>query len=207
MIQAANTSNKWEEWLRKNLDNNPIVFISGGTDSTLALYLTCHYISKNNLDYAVQPCFIYNKIRNVGSLPLQRAKLILDYIKDRFNDVKIKDLYIYYYHSKQPGELKAKYYNKAANILNCKCKIYGGISKPNHFPQHGDDRNSKEYKEESLLGYYDKRDEYKFYIEFNLQEIFPFTMSCTTAKYPPCKKCWMCQEKKWGFGVFDGDNI
>lgn len=207
MIQVANTSNKWEEWLRKNLNNNPIVFLSGGTDSTLALYLTCYYISKNNLDCTIQPCFIYDRAGSVDSLFLPRAKLILNYVKDIFNDVNIKDLYVYY-HSKKHGELKDRYYSEAAHILNSTCEIYGGISKPDHFPfPPGEERCSKEYKENSLLGYYDKRDEYKFYLEFNLQEIFPFTLSCTTANYPPCKKCWPCKEKKWGFGVFDGDNI
>ena len=99
MIQVANTSNKWEEWLRKNLNNNPIVFLSGGTDSTLALYLTCYYISKKNLDCTIQPCFIYDRAGSVDSLFLPRAKLILNYVKDIFNDVNIKDLYVYY-HSK-----------------------------------------------------------------------------------------------------------
>lgn len=44
-----------------------------------------------------------------------------------------------------------------------------------------------------------------------MNELFPMTASCVGyAKHTnfwtePCKECWWCKEKKWAFGMYDGE--
>ena len=48
----------------------------------------------------------------------------------------------------------------------------------------------------------DKKNIAKLYEEFNLMEtLFPLTLSCTDSKtLDHCDACWWCEERKWGFG-------
>ena len=50
------------------------------------------------------------------------------------------------------------------------------------------------------------------YHRYNLMdELFPITASCvayakkTNHFSEPCKECWWCREKKWAFGMYDGN--
>ena len=44
-----------------------------------------------------------------------------------------------------------------------------------------------------------------------MDELFPITASCvayakkTNHFSEPCKECWWCREKKWAFGMYDGN--
>ena len=44
-----------------------------------------------------------------------------------------------------------------------------------------------------------------------MKELFPITASCvgyakeTDYFTKPCKVCWWCREKKWAFGMYDGE--
>lgn len=48
----------------------------------------------------------------------------------------------------------------------------------------------------------DKKTTAKLYEEFNLIEtLFPLTFSCISSKtLDHCDSCWWCEERKWGFG-------
>ena len=67
--------------------------------------------------------------------------------------------------------------------------------------------NLKDNRYRVPLNSIDKRFVADYYKQTSfLKRAFPLTISCIE-KIGPCKKCWWCREKKWAFGVHDGENV
>lgn len=92
---------KYIQWLHKNFFENGfrngMMYISGGTDSSLALYLLCEYVEQHNIkDVVLQPCYGYE----IKKAPHRRGTYksinkILDWHRQKFSVITIKDLYLY----------------------------------------------------------------------------------------------------------------
>lgn len=92
---------RYEKWLHKNffINNfrNGMIYISGGTDSALALYLLCEYVEKHNIDNVIlQPVYSWemkkSQKRRDGYKTINRQ---IEWIKQKFRKITILPLYLY----------------------------------------------------------------------------------------------------------------
>ena len=142
------------------------------------------------------------------------AKFVALYIRNIFTDLNIKDLYIYAF-KRELTETKKKYSDPVERMFEtekyCDEKFFinGQVKKPDFFPNPigGQQRYGELFEKKFLLSSYDKKWVAQKYIEKNLQDLFPHTVSCVKNVSSPCKKCWWCAEKYWAFKAFDGEPI
>lgn len=92
---------RYTQWLHKNFFENEfrngIMYISGGTDCALALYLLCEYVEQHNVkDVVLQPCYGWEiKLPDSRKDSYKRINKILDWHRERFSQITINELYIY----------------------------------------------------------------------------------------------------------------
>lgn len=195
-----------------NNKRNFSIYLSGGVDSALALYLFCQYVVDNNLTdrSSILPIHGFDTRRKQSYSP-KNAHLIVDYMKTLFPTVVIKDLYVFGF-KKHDNESKQKYLNPALEllVLENKCdnnaNIVGSTKKPEHFEKpSGTDtsRSGKDYEDHNMITSYDKKWVAKMYKEHDLGNLLPYTVSCVADTETPCKKCWWCKERYWAFGKYD----
>jgi len=193
----------------------PIVAVSGGTDSALALFLVCEYVLKNKLENEVQikPTHGFDNTRKVAYSPAA-ADRVIEYMRKRFPTVNIHKTHHFEYNNvtQNKHDYHRLEFNKLRKDFGWDQKIiYGGTKQPEHFdsPSKNDVRKGSEYEDPymDLLRPYDKKWVAKMYYEKELEDIFPYTVSCIADFKTPCKKCWWCKEKYWAFNAYDGENI
>lgn len=183
------------------------MWISGGADSALLLYLCVNYILDNNLHTKIIPIHGWDKRREYSYSP-KVAKNIIEKINELIPNDIIQPLQLCAYH-KLKGEEKSKYHKPFTELLRREDiidhKITGSTLQPNILPDIGRSsrRSTSEY---SPLGDLTKRDVAILYGEYNLLEsLYPLTVSCIDdLPSGPCKECWWCKEKFWAFGSYDG---
>ena len=185
----------------------PIFSISGGTDSALALYLTCEFIADNFLTEKViiKPTHGYDMYRKIANSKIA-ADAVIDHIKNLFPNINIESTHHFSYTKMHP-ENKSQYHNPQYEYLHSigfdKEVISGITSKPESFPSPAsDDLRSGEYSNPGIIRSYDKRWVALMYKEKNLDELLSKTVSCIADYLEPCKKCWWCKEKYWAFGKY-----
>ena len=191
--------------------NNVALYTSGGTDSTLLLYLLCKNIKE------VTAVHITDINRRYGIINFEE---ILELFKEEFPEVNIKTYYNKYdqnitgnknrFFRQVDIDLLKNYgidnivfgtTNNPPLDISCKHNLIEGRNKTReniilknkryHLPLNEVDKSFvAECYSQSLF----------------LKKVFPLTISCIE-KVGPCKKCWWCREKKWAFGVHDGETM
>lgn len=204
------------------------IWLSGGVDSSLLLYLLIKKIQDDKIPIMVQPVIVEKKDN------ISETKIILEKIIELLNCKTIlKDLLIYDISNWVDNDYHKTFYSKnIENVINGKYEyIYSGITKnpplaeqeqfkfsiiPELEKIRQDDikkiiifnaifyENGEVYETGEIRPFFHlhKKDIKKMYETNNLMDsIFPFTCSCVEmTKKGHCGHCWFCKERLWGFG-------
>lgn len=216
-----------EQSAKFNLPDGLIgISISGGLDSTTLLYAVCQYITDLNLDIEILPIHSVSKQLS-NSLAITQS--IVDDVMERYPNVKIRDMEVFYYDENEytkhtmHGIFYRQLYEKYQDMHMIIKALTALPSEDivNEWPVVAN-KNRIE-KKNSIHYWHDETDVYLFrpFALANKKLIARFfkylklpkrylneTWSCTF--YPeetktftePCKKCYHCWEKKWAFGQF-----
>lgn len=186
-------------------DKNIGVLFSGGTDSTLLLYQLSKTHPESKL-YLWSGSRLDDKQFNLKNINDILLKLKLNNI-GAHNIVTFKD--------REDGKQKrAKLHKQFVEMFNLDCMVNGFTLNPPEDLGEGRDekrdvvRSNK--SEQNGITYYmpfvglTKKDIAKQYEENGIRDsLFPLTVSCEAVEPPrPCKKCWWCKERYWGFGEY-----
>lgn len=190
---------------------NVALYTSGGADSTLLLYLLCTKLKE------VTAVHITDINRPYGIINFEE---ILWLFKEEFPEVNIKT-YFNSYDQKITGH-KSRFFRQVDTDLlknyGIDNIVYGTTKNPpldisrKYNLIEGRDfvreyRVLKDKRYHLPLNEVDKRFVAECYSQnLFLKKVFPLTISCIE-KVGPCKKCWWCREKKWAFGVHDGESV
>jgi len=217
IIQQYDIPENRYEKIVKNLG----IWVSGGADSSLLMYLLTRQIKQKNLPYKIHP---FSVRRGRPWNPFY-AQNVIDFINvtldagDIINDVKVYYPPIDDIHQREIKEFMdrdTEHFNN--DIIDV---MYSGITCN---PPHDEVSPNKETKrdrnserpliEKCSFRYfinpffkYDKKDLANIYAKLNLvHTLFPLTRSCEgndidTGYYTKhCGKCWWCEERMWAFG-------
>lgn len=170
------------------------IFVSGGFDSALLLYLCCKFGKDNEF-------FIFVIDRPNKSLYFN--KIVLDWINKKFNKnlmpilIGNKDAH----HSVQVKLAVLDSMKFPMDVL-----LLGDTSNPKELPPGPPRGNSTSAR--VLQPFYQFTKDYlvKLALEFDVSELLDITGTCGEGEIPGCGICWPCQEKKWallqnGFAV------
>lgn len=205
------------------------ISLSGGSDSALILFMLCEEISKGTIDVSIQP----KCVQDMPNLHLASQSIIEQYRK-MYPSVVIKDLvYLPEVNSEKLSDSKRNYYFLKLDTMYKLQNTFTFVGTTSQPPlsvlttsRYGFDRILKDrpvvgddgdysyepYNYQPFI-HVDKRFVADMYRKYNLMEtIYPLTKSCTNSDKiltenftKPCKKCWWCAEKKWAFGLYDGE--
>lgn len=203
------------ETFPKNI-NKVGIFLSGGADSALILYLLVKMADERNQDLKIYPITAYD-VSTPEADSEYAANMIIDCIRRMTETDRIYDAYIH--PIIQDDHHKYYYIKPALNYLRRKYGFYEyvfGTSQgmpDNERPIDkkgtisGDDiiKTSETY-DDVLLPWakVDKKFIAAQYDKFNLKELSDITNSCVTSSSEPCKECWWCKERYWAFNSYDG---
>ena len=191
-------------------------WVSGGIDSALCLFILAMYISTLKLyNFTIQPIHGYNTGDRVLKPSYQNANEIIDYIRNLYPDVVIKDSFTFAY-KLEKGDMKIKYhipnalYAREVGLIDQYVGAYTLNPPKDQMIAHDiyDDRDKRrddlKYSNTFLTRPFaalDKKWIRDQYIKYNLEDMLPLTASCISNNQTqgPCKTCWWCKEKYWAF--------
>lgn len=202
------------------------VSVSGGTDSSLLLYLIVKYLYETNSSAKITPWCYVDTSRPGND---KDVVSIINTITQLF-DYKIEDLIVDYFY-KPPGGDKAALtkpfwdtqassgkYDLYANALSSAPPLDVMQQNQNFYdafkkvgPENRLDRgNVLNYSKQHSLWVWqpfinlNKKDLAEIYEQEDLLDnLFPLTKSCVSRDQTPCYKCFWCYEKLWAFGMYD----
>lgn len=196
--------------------NNIGIYLSGGTDSALILYLLIKMADDRGQKLNIYPINGYDVTTPQCDSEIP-ARAVLNYIKNITGTTRIADLMVYpYIHLDKP---KYYYLKPVKQYLSLKKNV-------NHIifgtSQGMPDLERPVFHENSAVGeelihISETRNDImvpwakvnkKFiaaqYDKFNLKKLSNITGSCVMNGSSPCKECWWCKERYWAFGSYDG---
>ena len=200
------------------------VSLTGGTESSLLLYLLCKYFTEKEI-------VVYTGVQT-DMLAQQEwyARDVVQWIKEQFPNNKILDHKIFHY--KMEGRSKTTIQNEIeAKLLEDEVISFccngtnlnppmeemisnGMLDLPYNTRDPKRDQENNRNSDTFPFPYYykpfinlDKKWTYEMYVAEDLMNtLFPLTHSCTGLAHEtewgmrPCGKCFSCLEKKWAFG-------
>lgn len=199
------------------------IWISGGADSSLLLYLLCKQIKENHLDVHViaqtvrrprptNPMYAMDVVDVIESIldinidhrvyyPPLNYKGAEEYADGQFFRDKNRELF-------DSGEIQALYSGITMNPPQDVQKTFrDGISDQEHLRGEAVDNPLTTFEHQRLIidpfRSINKQQLAKIYEEERLLEsLFPVTRSCEhmTQWTGHCGECWWCDERKWAFG-------
>lgn len=197
-----------------NQYNSIGVWLSGGADSALGLYLLTLF----NENTVIQPIHGHNTRRADQGQTITSdivARNVVNKIRELLPDKSnlINDLYTFDYYKE--GGQKWPFHKPIQEMLIEQNIIEMALVFPTGIPTNEVIDETQHYVEPSRYNqqptertpFYaiDKKWIAKKYQEHNLLEsLFPLTVSCTGHGDQPCERCFWCKEKLWAFGVYDG---
>lgn len=210
-----------ENYVEKHVKNIGI-WVSGGADSSILLYLLSKKIKDENLDVMIHP-FSVRRGRPVNPI---YAENVIDFIVEKLNFENMNEIKIYYPDKNDEYQREIKEFRErdVENFNSNKIEImYSGItSNPpendstisKNKERSRDESSERLIEDKSSLAYYinpffkiNKKNIAEIYEKFDLlNDLFPITRSCEgdkkdTRNYTThCGKCWWCEERLWAFG-------
>lgn len=172
------------------------IFISGGFDSTILLYILCKIIANEGLDIAVK---VFTVPRYDDSTV--HADRVLVWIRSIFNSIEFVVEHIGdpdLHHSKQvlSGIQAVRVKLPELSILLADTSIPLELQTPDA-PQRVKSHNSLIIQ--PFIDY-DKRTTVTLAEEMGkLDEIARISHTCTQSKLWRCSNCWQCYERAWAF--------
>lgn len=187
----------------KILEGNLGVSFSGGTDSSLVLYMLML-----NYPYhiTVFNTFWHERTNHneVAKRVYEKCKELTGHTNSTMIDTEINENY-----SEHNLFVTPMQYQKTGKLDY----IYTGLTAnpplklkySEHKIQKREQRREKNIDDNNFYLPFvneNKKTIAKLYEEFNLMEsLFPLTFSCVVSKtLDHCNACWWCEERKWGFG-------
>jgi 7-cyano-7-deazaguanine synthase in queuosine biosynthesis len=162
------------------------MFLSGGMDSALLLYLLAQQSNKikiftipkyDGAEHYVGP--IVTWINNKLGCNLPEPILI--------GNPKVN-------HKMQVNTGLIKVYN------SCDVFYFAGNSYPEDILPNGPSRTErKNPKEQQPFFHLYKTDIVKMYVQYDLMELLSLTHTCTEQSIGRCNECWQCKERAWAF--------
>jgi hypothetical protein len=213
---------------QKNLPKKIGVSISGGTDSSLALYCLCKSLMIHNKQdeisvYPFNVNMLDYKWPELSKLPTIRCYEVISEMFPEINFPEGLTMKHAWYNSGGPGiSPKQNTLRKYKSLFKKEFNIPRWLTGSTRNPPKGTTkrldelissdpnltvRQGKEYESQPTpFNSIDKKFLANIYEQENLMyDLFPNTVSCTnTSSIQPCKKCYWCEEKKWAFGMYDG---
>ena len=181
------------------------VLVSGGTDSTLLLYQLSKTHPKSKL-------YLWSGSR------LDDGQFNLKHINDILVELKLNNIganNIVTFKDREDGKQKrSKLHKQFVDMFNLDCMVNGfTLNPPEDLGKGRDEKRDtvrSEKSENNGITYYmpfvklTKKDIAKRYEDYGIRDsLFPLTVSCEAVEPPrPCKKCWWCKERHWGFGEY-----
>lgn len=192
------------------------IFLSGGADSALILYLLVKMADERNQELKIYPINGF-EVTSPDCDSEKAAKSIIEFIRNNTSTDRIHDLYVH----PMIQESKHKYYyiKPALLYLRKKYNFYEFILGTSQ-GMPGDERptihegtitgnnliETSEKYDDVLLPW--ARVNKKFiaaqYNKLGLKKLSDITNSCIVNSSTPCKECWWCKERYWAFGSYDG---
>ena len=161
------------------------IFVSGGFDSALLLYL-CHLLKNNNT------FVLFTVARENNSVFY--SKRVVDWIDAKFN-------------------INSKINFVGTSVVHHSVQVISGIKEAKKFPIDviilGDTKNPPELPggptrpksndSRILQPFFEITKDYliKEAITLGIQDLLDITGTCGRGLNPACQECWQCQEKTW----------
>lgn len=182
--------------------------LSGGLDSALATYLTMK-LKPNSMMVLSSIC-----LEHMDNYNFDNVKNIMNYLDCAF-PYRIIDHRIGYFADRDAARAgRGEQTRELVSSYQAQGLISGMTLNPQELMVEGRDttRDTKRpWRKKNLLDIwhyqpfinYDKKHIAKLYKQYNLQDLAELTVSCEAENGPrPCKNCWWCKEKYWGFGFY-----
>jgi len=181
------------------------VLVSGGTDSTLLLY----QLSKTHPNSEL---YLWTGSRlDDGKFNLEYVNKIL--LELQLNNIKAHSI-VTFKNRAEGKERRNKLHKQFVDMFNLDCMVNGFTLNPPEDLGEGRDEKRDTIRpiksEQNGITYYmpfvslTKKDIAQRYEENGIRDsLFPLTVSCEAVEPPrPCKQCWWCKERHWGFGEY-----
>ena len=187
------------------------VWLSGGADSALGLYITQLY-NENTKIVPIHGLDIARWIEGQTFLSNTAADNVLNKVRKLLPEKShlVSDVYHFEY-NKQANETKGQYHQPIEDMLKERDEIQialGFVTANPPFklhPQQEARRDGRDPKLRRPFQTINKKWVAQKYEEYGLLDnLFPLTVSCVGNKDVPCEKCFWCKEKYWAFGAYDG---
>jgi 7-cyano-7-deazaguanine synthase in queuosine biosynthesis len=161
------------------------IFVSGGFDSALLLYLCCEFDNSNEFTI-----FVIDR----PNKSLHFNNIVLDWINKKFNK-NLKAILIGNKDAHHSVQVKLAVIDSIKFPLDV--VLLGDTANPKELPP-GPNRG-KSTSSRVLRPFYEftKDQLVKIALKFNVGELLDITGTCGEGKIPECGMCWPCQEKKW----------
>ena len=187
------------------------IWLSGGADSALGLYL----LQLFNVKTRILPIHGFDTRRMEEGQTFHSDMATENVIKKIKELLPNKSHLLYNVHSfeyfKKDGETKAKYHQPVEDALMEGGEIQVAINfvtknPPRQLhPKQEPNRDNRVIKVNRPFATSDKRWVAGQYEKYGLLDsLFPLTVSCVGNRDTPCGSCFWCREKHWAFGAYDG---
>lgn len=191
--------------------------ISGGTDSSLLLYLIAIFKRDYRPDIKIFPMTVVNPFKPYQELYSRR---VIDKVVE-LTGVEIEDLFVSYPDIKDKTKFMESQNNARQEWLDTiklDTHLMGETKNPSeeeneNFVYTGPGRDltrdglNFDHLKKRPFRNIDKKGIAEIYEKFGLTDIlFPITRSCedhTIDFSKHCGICWFCEERKWGFGRYE----
>jgi 7-cyano-7-deazaguanine synthase in queuosine biosynthesis len=173
--------------LRYIVNNNKKIgiFVSGGFDSALLLYLCCKFEKDNEF-----LTFVVDR----PNKSLYYNQIVIDWINKKFNknlnSIVVGDRN--HHHSTHVRSAVIEVLNFSLDIL-----LLGDTANPDILPVGPNRRKSLNPKVFQPFYEITKDKLVKMSLDFEVSELLNITGTCGVGKIPACGDCWPCQEKTW----------
>lgn len=192
-----------------------IVYLSGGLDSALVLFLIGTYLPNSKL-VLVTACHSHMKHYNKPFV-----KNIVSWFTNRFANNIVEHKFIYYKDRVESQSRKQTTFDEVVREYNADGSFVGMTLNPAIDDLMTDDNRDKRRDVKNVwkrdlsvqfgkkfisyqpINDIDKKGVANLYEQYNLDELAEITISCESlTEVKPCKTCWWCREKYYGFGYY-----
>ena len=186
--------------------------LSGGADSALLLYLLAKMVKDRALSSDI---ICMHGIDTTMKIAVQPAEQIVEYVRNKFKNVNIiLETFSYAIDPKKlnKNDYHQPYYNEYMKRHNIP-KIIRAVTQG--MPNSGRPIVDRDIPPEKLIKYskdditlpfgaVDKKWIKLQYRYYGIVDLANITVSCIADQKEPCRECWWCKERFWGFGNYDG---
>lgn len=171
------------------------IFISGGFDSGLLLYLIGNTIKQNNLHTEVI-IFVVPRFDDSIIHATRIANWVGQITDMRYKIIQVGNPTLHHSEQVESGIIEVLNNLDGIDAIFTGATTNPSISLPGEAPRRG--RPAAQIVHRLLLPY-NKSATVQMVIELGLIDLMLLSHTCTQSKNIRCGKCWQCSERAWGF--------